>query len=106
MHATSPSTPAANPCECAPCAVPAFCRTSYHTGKLLTARDFSDEQRYHIDKRRLHNIALHGWGSACGLKVRPHPYCPSLRILVEAGLAIDSCGREVRLIEDVELELP
>jgi hypothetical protein len=93
-------------CACVPCEVPAFCRVSYYTGKLLTARDFADEQRYHSDKLRLHNMALHGWGSVCGLKVKPHPHCPDLRIIVEAGLAIDDCGREVRLLKDVELELP
>jgi hypothetical protein len=86
--------------------VPPFCRLSYYTGKLLTARDFLDEQRYHIDKRRLHNVLLHGWGVVCGLRVKPHPHCPALRIVVEAGLAIDACGREVRLLEDVELALP
>jgi hypothetical protein len=92
--------------SCLPCDAPAFCRTSYYTGKLLTARDFSDEQRYHIDKLRLHYMFLHGWGTVCGLKVKPHPHCPDLRIIVEAGLAIDHCGREVRLLQDVELALP
>jgi len=101
---TASATPA--PCACVPCEIPAFCRTSYYTGKLLTARDFSGEQSYHIDKRRLHNVSLHGWGAVCGLKVEPHPYCPDLRIVVKAGLAIDQCGREVRLLEDVELQLP
>ncbi|HEX3151498.1 MAG TPA: hypothetical protein VHR66_25700 [Gemmataceae bacterium] len=101
---TNPPAPA--PCGNTPCDVQSFRRTSYYTGKLLTARDFSDEQRYHIDKRRLHNMALHGWGAVCGLKVKPHPHCPALRIIVEAGLAIDDCGREVRLHEDIELLLP
>src|SRR5260370_29037540 len=102
----TPQAPASASCACAPCEVQAFCRTSYYTGKLLTARDFSDEQRYHIDKHRLHNMALHGWGAVCGLVVKPHPICPQLRVVVEAGLAIDECGREVRLLEDVELTLP
>jgi hypothetical protein len=89
-----------------PCEVPASCRVSYYTGKLLTARDFSEEQRYHIDKRRLHHMALHGWGVVCGLKVKPHPLPKCPRLVVEAGLAIDQCGREVRLLKDVELTLP
>lgn len=99
-------TPAPAPCESVTCDVPTFRRTSYYTGKLLTARDFSEEQRYHIDKHRLHNMTLHGWGVVCGLKVKPHPHCPTLRIVVEAGLAIDDCGREIRLLEDVDLLLP
>jgi hypothetical protein len=64
---TSTTTQAttASPCTCLPCDVPAFCRTGYYTGKLLTARDFTNEQLYHINKLRLHHIALHGWGSIC-----------------------------------------
>lgn len=103
---SSSQSTTSSPCTCVPCAVPAFCRTGYYTGKLLSARDFTNEQSYHIDKRRLHNMALHGWGAVCGLKVKPHPYCPNLRIVVEQGLAIDQCGREVRLLADVELLLP
>ncbi len=92
--------------DCRPCAVPAFCRSNYYTGKLLTERDFSGEQQYHTDKLRLHQMALHGWGLVCGLTVHPHPYCPHLRIVVEAGMGIDDCGREVRVLRDVELPLP
>jgi hypothetical protein len=91
---------------CAPCAVPALCRSNYYTGKLLTERDFKEEQRYHTDKLRLHYMALHGWGLVCGLTVHPHPHCPKLRIVVEEGLGIDDCGREVRLLRDMELALP
>ena len=107
-HAHHPETQpsASTPCECLPCEIPASCRTSYYTGKLLTAHDFTEEQRYHIDKRRLHNLALHGWGTVCGLRVKPHPHCPALRIVVEPGLALDGCGREVRLLAEVELILP
>jgi hypothetical protein len=92
--------------DCQPCAVPAFCRANYYTGKLLTERDFSGEQRYHTDKLRLHYMALHGWGLVCGLTVEPHPYCPQLRIVVDPGIGIDDCGREVRVLKQVELALP
>jgi hypothetical protein len=92
--------------ECVPCEIPFFCRNNYFTGKLMTARDFSQEQQYMIDKLRLHYLALHGWGVVCGLKVKPHPYCPELRLVVEPGLAIDGCGREIRIIKEVEIELP
>src|SRR3954447_723236 len=92
--------------ECLPCEIPAFCRAHYYRGKLLTERDFRDEQRYGIDKHRLHNLALHGWGVVCGLALRPHPHCPELRFIVEPGLALDSCGREVRVLEPLEIALP
>jgi hypothetical protein len=98
--------PASRQRECLPCDLPPFCRNHYFTGKLLTERDFTAEQRYMVDKLRLHHLALHGWGVVCGLKVKPHPYCPELRIVVEPGLAIDSCGREIRVLKEVDLELP
>ena len=92
--------------ECRPCEIPALCRNNYYKGKLLTARDFTDEQAYHSNKDRLHNLKLHGWGVVCGFKVKPHPYCPRLRLVVEPGFAIDPCGRAVRLCEPVEIALP
>ena len=92
--------------ECLPCDIPRFCRNHFFTGKLLTERDFSAEQRYGIDKLRLHHLALHGWGAVCGLGVRPHPYCPEKRIVVDPGLAIDGCGREIYVPTCHELELP
>lgn len=91
---------------CLPCDIPAFCRNSYYRGKLLTERDFNDEQRYGIDKRRLHTLALHGWGVVCGLVVRPHPHCPERRLVVSEGLAIDDCGREIRLLKEDCVTLP
>jgi hypothetical protein len=93
--------------ECLCCDIPVFCRNHYYRGKLLTERDFSDEQRYLTDKLRLHSLALHGWGVVCGLVVKPHPYCPDKRLLVEEGFAIDDCGREIRLLKDDDcLKLP
>src|SRR5262249_55756065 len=51
-------------------------------------------------------VGLHGWGVVCGLKVIPHPYCPALRIVIEPGLAIDGCGREILVPQRVERSLP
>jgi hypothetical protein len=86
--------------------IPDFERNLYYTGKLLTARDLSDEQRYFRDKLRLHYMALHGWGVVCGLRVRPHPYCPDRKVVIEEGFAIDNCGREIRVLECTDLDLP
>jgi hypothetical protein len=92
--------------KCLSCDIPAFCRGYYYRGKLLTERDFTDEQRYFIDKMRLHQRALHGWGVVCGLMAHPHPQCPSLRLVITEGLAIDDCGREVRVLENTYIDLP
>ena len=82
-----------------------FEKMNYFCGRFMVDRDFRDEQRYHVDKRRLHTAALHGWGAACGLRVLPHPYCPNLRLVVTPGLAIDAWGREIFIPERVEVEL-
>jgi hypothetical protein len=92
--------------DCLPCDIPPFSRNNYFTGKLLTERDFTAEQQYAANKLRLHHVALHGWGVVCGLKVTPHPICPALRIVVEPGIAVDGCGREIRITEKVEPKLP
>ena len=82
---------------CVECDVPQLERNSYFTGKLLVERDFTDEQRYFLGKERRHNQALHGSGVACGLKVveHPNPACRSQYVLVEPGIAVDCCGREI-----------
>jgi hypothetical protein len=92
--------------DCVRCDIPPFCRTNYFTGRLLTEEDFTSEQRYQRDKMRLHYRALHGWGVACGLRVKPHPYCPDRRLVIEPGVAIDQCGYEIVLAREVEIDLP
>jgi len=91
--------------DCLPCEIPAFCHSNYYKGKLLTERELSAEQRYFIDKMRLHYVALHGWGVVCGLMVRPHPECLD-RFVLTQGFAIDECGREIRVMKDTVIVLP
>src|SRR5580693_208410 len=100
------TSPTAQEKTCLPCDIPAFCRNSYYRGKLLTERDFTDEQRYGIDKMRMHTLALHGWGVVCGLIASRHPNCPEKRLVVGKGLAVDGCGREIRLLADDYVLLP
>lgn len=69
-----------------------FTRNRYFQGKLLTADDFEQEQRYVNDKRRLINRYILGAGIAAGLEViQVDDYSISL----EAGLALDYTGREI-----------
>ena len=58
-------------------------RLNYFSGRLLTAEDLKEEQTYHLNKRRLHNLALHDWGVVVGLDV-------SISIRWDFG-CIDSC---------------
>jgi len=79
-------------------------RTDYFHGMLMTERDFREEQIYHIEKRKLLNRMLHGWGVVCGLKVRPtNP--PSPNIIVEGGLALDCFGNEILVCEEQTVDL-
>ena len=69
-----------------------FERNRYYYGKLLTEQDFTSEQKYMNDKRRMLNRFLHGTGIAAGLKV---VRLDEKSISLEAGLALDGAGREI-----------
>ena len=92
---------------CLECAFDPFVRNHFFTGKLMTARDFIDESRFHGEKMRHHNNRLHGWGVVCGLKVKAHenPACRDRFVVIESGTAIDCCGNEILLTEEVIVEL-
>lgn len=93
--------------SCPACEIGPFLRNHYFTGKLLLERDFTDEQRYLIEKLRHHHQRLHGWGVVCGLKVKQHgqPDCRSRFVCVEPGTAIDCCGHEIVVRDEDCLDL-
>lgn len=82
---------ATGPSECEPLMLE---RIRYFTGRHMTARDFRDGDAYHRTMRHLHNRVMHGSGVACGLDVRAHPR-PECGVVVDCGMAIDCCGREI-----------
>lgn len=69
-----------------------FQRNNYYYGKLLTARDFEDEQRYYNDKRRLSNRLTGADGIVAGLGVIR---ADDLSLVIQAGCAYDASGREI-----------
>jgi len=81
-----------------------FQRNRYFYGKLLTVRDFENEQRYFIEKQRLINRLIHGEGVVCGLKVEKVENKESF-IRITPGVALDCCGREIVVPEPVEIDL-
>jgi hypothetical protein len=86
-----------------PCGEPrAPKRNRYFTGKVLGARDLQDEQTYFLEKEILHARYLHGYGVVCGLRVRPTEPPQRWRLVVEPGLALDPCGREIVVPQAVE----
>ena len=78
-------------------------RLNYFNHQFLEADDFEDEQRYHVEMRRLHNQHLHTWGIASGLNVEFKPGATA--VTVRSGVAVDRQGCEIVLRDDVLVEL-
>ncbi|NJD51973.1 MAG: hypothetical protein FIB07_03810 [Candidatus Methanoperedens sp.] len=83
------------------CKLRAYQRNNYYYGKLMTVRDFELEQQYLNDKRWLVNRLMFGSGTVCGLRVESQ----GMNVIIRSGLAIDRCGREIVVPEDVILTL-
>ena len=92
---------------CPECEIGSLTRNNYFTGKLLVERDFKDEQRYYIDKLRLHQKRLHGEGVVCGLQVVPHSSatCQNRFVIVQPGFAKDCCGNDIVVPEPEYVDL-
>ncbi len=69
-------------------------RVKYSLGLVLGVDEFEQEQFYFLQRARLHNRALHGYGTVCGLRVTTDAQNP-LKILVDPGLAINPQGKEI-----------
>lgn len=78
-------------------------RLNYYNGRPLDAADLKTEQEYHIRTRRWLNKSLYSAGIARGLEVRKVP--GSRTVMVSPGLALDSEGREIILLEDTPVEV-
>jgi hypothetical protein len=77
-------------------------RLNYFNGQRLEAADLRLEQQYHIRVRRWLNKSLYTTGIARGLEVVPDPGNP-LNVIVNPGLALDSQGREIILLDQVSV---
>jgi hypothetical protein len=78
-------------------------RVRFFSGQLLQAEDFRVEQDYILDRIRFHN-RLHGHGVVCGLAVMPTEP-PSGAVVVQPGVALDCCGREIVVKTPTEFDL-
>lgn len=113
---TSSPTTRARPHGTTPC-TDADCgsgrRNNYFLNKRLTPDTFRVEQAYQIDRRRLINRAIHGWGVVFGFALSRDDdavgcaggdgAAPRLRI--DAGLALDAHGRELLQEEPLLLDV-
>lgn len=67
-------------------------RVNYYDRQFLRPADLADEQAYHRDLRRRHNIGQHRWGIVGGLELRKDG---EGGLIVQPGFAIDGYGREL-----------
>ena len=81
-------------------------RLRYFDGEYLRSYDFTDEQSYHIEMRRLMNLKLHLHGIVYGLEIVEDqdsvpggPYFFS----IARGMAIDQTGREIVVLAPYSL---
>jgi len=82
--------------------IPIGQRPNYYDGQLLLARDFLDEQGYHIDAQRRHNLVMHDWGVVRGLAIAR---AQDRSVRIAPGAAIDASGNEIRLDESSVVDL-
>ena len=88
-------------------------RLNYYEGEFLGAADFQAEQEYHRDMRRRHNIGQHTWGIVSGLDLvqipngtsvpGANPSLPEVDVYVQPGMAVDTFGREIVVLNKVQL---
>ncbi len=79
-----------------------FERNRYYVGKLLTSADFQTEQTYGNHKRCFLNEMMFGSGIVCGLGVYS---LDDLSVMVDSGMAVDGCGREIAVESPVVRKL-
>ena len=88
-----------------------FKRINFFKGFLTTEKDWNDAERYHIEKRRLHNKMMHSPGIIYGysgdLRVTARSR-GDLSVEVQAGYAIDGMGNDLMIhdatIRNISLE--
>jgi hypothetical protein len=87
------------------CNLVCFERPNYFCGHLLTDADLSKEQQYVVEKHKLYNRTLHGWGIVCGLRLTcgDQECCGS--IVIDEGYAIDDCGNDLVVCEPLRFDV-
>lgn len=98
-HKTTPQTESTKDECCTDLKCETGLRNNYFDGKRLTTDSFRVEQTYMLERRRLLNRAIHGWGVVYGYEINSAPSgesgSKSGRLKIGAGLALDNCGREL-----------
>lgn len=72
-------------------------RVNYIHGLVLGVDEFKQEECYLLEKDRLHNRSLHGYGTVCGLAITQEEIDASFEIKVEPGMAISPIGQVIQV---------
>jgi hypothetical protein len=100
---TDPKTKECKTCACPTCSgLECLCRPRFFAGQLLTDETLNQLDHYIVEKNKLHNRYLHGWGVVCGLEVVCNP-CNA--VTVRAGYALSPCGDDVIVCQDVTVDV-
>lgn len=103
-----PAMTAGKTAECSSCACPTcgglecLCRPRFFAGQLLTDDTLNRLEHYIVEKNKLHNRYLHGWGVVCGLEVVCNP-CNA--VTVRGGYALSPCGEDIIVCKDVTVDV-
>lgn len=89
------------------CGVEPLAHPKYSFGMLLEARHLELEHRYAAQRLNTHDIRLHDFGTVCGLRVikHPSPDCVNSYAILQPGIALDCCGREIVVPETLFVPL-
>jgi hypothetical protein len=84
-------------------------RLTYFYGQQLGPYDLQGEQAYLLEKHRMANRYLHGWGVVCGLEATALPASDpkkaNPRVVLRPGLALDCHGSEVLVRRPIVVDL-
>lgn len=82
-------------------------RVNYYERQFLGVADFRDEQSYHVEMRRRHNLSNTTWGLVTGLmltELEKEGGSGEVEVSVSPGIAIDGFGREIVLLSSVRID--
>lgn len=75
-------------------------RVNYTFGMVLGVDEFRQEQTYLIEKDHSQYRLAHGYGTACGLRVRIET-TPDLEVKISPGAAINPQGQEIHVCQEM-----
>lgn len=98
------TTMSTDPCGCGEGgALHSLSRPRFFAGQLLTEDEFKRLDKYIVEKNRLHNKHLHGWGVVSGLDV----ICVKCGdgVAVKKGYALSPHGDDIIIPSDVNVDI-